>query len=523
MQRPTPVPAAQAKIVEQYDYTDEDGALLYQVLRYEPKTFKQRRADGAWNMDGVRRVPYRLPEVLKASSAGEIIFVVEGEKAADALVELGLTSTCSPGGAGKWKPEYAKHFAGAGDVIILPDNDDAGEKHAADILQAMPFAKIIRLPGLPEKGDVADWIAAGGTADQLGTLIASSKPMKSALMNSASPFVLTRLSDVVVEPVEWFWDLRLARGKITILGGDPDIGKSQIAIDAAARLSRAVHWPHGAKAPLGSTICLCSEDGVADTVRPRAEAAGADLSKVHVLESRLVRNNRVTRFNLQDDLDILAAAIDQVGDAKLVNIDALTSYVGKVDNNSQSDIRQVLDPLSQFADEKGVAILGIMHPPKGAQTSAIRSFAGSFAYVQSARLAFFVQKEQDSDRNLLLSVKNNLGPKAINKGYRIATKQISFGIVAPYVQWDDAPVDVTADQAIAQAAAARRGGSSLADAKEFLRDLLADGPVDAKSVLAGAKENGISERTLDRAKGDLKIKSEKDPGSLDGNWKWRLP
>jgi len=107
--------------------------------------------------------------------------------------------------------------------------------------------------------------------------------------------------------------------------------------------------------------------------------------------------------------------------------------------------------------------------------------------------------------------------------YRIATKEISYGIIAPYVQWDDAPVDVTADQAIAQAAATRRGGSSLAEAKDFLRDLLDDGPVDAKSVLEDAKKNGISERTLDRAKSDLKIKSAKDEGSLDGIWKWRLP
>jgi AAA domain len=160
----------------------------------------------------------------------------------------------------------------------------------------------------------------------------------------ASPYTLICLADVDVESVEWLWDNRLAKGKITILGGDPDIGKSQISIDVAARLSRALHWPHGTRAPRGSTICLCSEDGVSDTVRPRAEAAGADLSQVHVLESRLVKNNKVTRFNLQDDLDILAAAIDRVGNARLVNIDALTSYVGKVDNNSQSDIRPSARP-----------------------------------------------------------------------------------------------------------------------------------------------------------------------------------
>ena len=242
---------------------------------------------------------------------------------------------------------------------------------------------------------------------------------------------------------------------------------------------------------------------------------------MYVLESRLVKNNQVTRFNLQDDLDILAAVIDQAGDVKLVNIDALTSYVGKVDNNSQSDIRQVFDPLSQFAEEKGSPFSGsCIHPRVRRPTPYAPSPAASPTF-KSARLAFFVQKEQDTDRNLLLSVKNNLGPKAINRGYRIATKEISYGIIAPYVQWDDAPVDVTADEAMAQAAAARRGGSSMEDAKDFLRDLLDDEPVDAKTVLASAKQNGISERTLDRAKKALKIVSAKDEGSLDGAWKWR--
>jgi putative DNA primase/helicase len=193
-----------------------------------------------------------------------------------------------------------------------------------------------------------------------------------------------------------------------------------------------------------------------------------------------------------------------------VTVDALTSYVGKVDNNSQTDIRQVLDPVSRFAEDNGVAFLGIMHPPKEQQTNALRSFAGSYAYVQSARLAFFCMKEEDSDRNLLISVKNNIGVKAIGKGYRIGSKQIAFGITAPYVQWDDAPVGVSADQAMAAQAAARRGGSSLSDAMDFLRDLLADGPVAAQDVAVAAKAGVVAERTLERAKKALRIKSVKD-------------
>lgn len=368
--------------------------------------------------------------------------------------------------------------------------------------------------------DLNDMLRAGA---DVAAYVDGAKPHKPKV-NGKTPeptYTLTTLADVEPEEINWLWGDRLARGKITLLGGDPDLGKSQIAIDMAARISRGLHWPQGARAPIGSTILLCSEDGVADTVRPRAEAAGADLGKLRWLESAIEVNGKPKQLNLQDDLGTLAQAIKEVGDVRLVSIDALTSYVGKVDNNSQTDIRQVLDPLSRFAEDNGVAILGIMHPPKGAQSNAIRNFAGSFAYVQSARLAFFAMKEPDGDRIILHSVKNNLGPKAPGKGFRIATKEITNYITAPYVQWDDQPVDETADQAMAAAAAARRGGSTLSDAMDFLRDILAYGPVPAAEITKAAKANVISERTLDRAKKTLRIISEKD--EFQGEWKWRLP
>lgn len=339
--------------------------------------------------------------------------------------------------------------------------------------------------------------------------------------DTGAAFTLVHLEEVEPEQVDWIWDSRLAVGKITLLGGDPDLGKSQIAIDMAARISRGTHWPQGARAPIGSTIFLCSEDGVADTIRPRAEAATADLSRLRALESSYIVNGKRKQINLQDDLHILAKAIKRVGDVKLIVVDALTSYVGKVDNNSQSDIRQVLDPVSRFAEDNGVAFVGIMHPPKGAQSNAIRNFAGSFAYVQSARLAFFAMKEVDGDRTILHSVKNNLGLKAPDKGFRIRCKEISNYITAPYVEWDDAPVDMTMDQAMAATASARRGGSSLSDAMDFLREILATGTVDAKEGTDFAKAHGISDRTLDRARKMLGVKVEKD--GFQGKWIWRLP
>jgi len=123
-------------------------------------------------------------------------------------------------------------------------------------------------------------------------------------------FNLVCIADVESEPVSWLWPGYLARGKLTLLGGDPDLGKSLVCINAAARHSRGLHWPHGPRADIGGTIFICSEDGIADTVRPRAEAADADLTQLHVFESTLLKNGKRKTFNLQDDLGLLGQAID---------------------------------------------------------------------------------------------------------------------------------------------------------------------------------------------------------------------
>ncbi len=160
-----------------YRYTNPNGELLFEVVRFQPKDFRQRQPDGKggwlWTMAGVDRVLYRLPEVAAAVHAGRTVYIVEGEKAADCLTRLGMVATCSPGGANKWRPAYSKHLAGA-DVVILPDNDEHGRQHAASVAKALrgiaKQVRILDLPALPPKGDVADWIIAGGTREALEAL-----------------------------------------------------------------------------------------------------------------------------------------------------------------------------------------------------------------------------------------------------------------------------------------------------------------------------------------------------------------
>ncbi len=168
---------ARRRIVEMYDYCGADGDLLFQVVRFAPKDFRQRRPDGKggwiWNMQGVGLVPYRLPDVVAAREKGETIWIVEGEKDVEAVRGHGLVGTCNPGGAGKWREEFVKYFADA-KVAIAPDNDAAGNAHAeqiaASLLSVAAWVRIVSLPNLPPKGDVSDWISRGGTVDDIHKL-----------------------------------------------------------------------------------------------------------------------------------------------------------------------------------------------------------------------------------------------------------------------------------------------------------------------------------------------------------------
>ncbi len=168
---------SKSKIIKTYDYTDIDGKLLFQVVRYDNKDFKQRRPDNnggwIWNLKDTQRVLYHLPDVIKAAEAGRYIFIVEGEKDADNLGQH-FNATTNPGGAGKWRKEYTEILKSA-KCVILPDNDPPGRKHAQNIAHELykngSVVKILELPNLPKGGDVSNWFEAGGTLEELKNLV----------------------------------------------------------------------------------------------------------------------------------------------------------------------------------------------------------------------------------------------------------------------------------------------------------------------------------------------------------------
>ncbi|MCG2683977.1 MAG: hypothetical protein L6306_10230 [Planctomycetales bacterium] len=166
--------------VAHYNYHDADGTLLFQVVRFDPKDFRQRRPkEGGgweWKLGDTRRVLYRLPELLAADKA-TIIYIVEGEKDTGRLNALGLVATTCPGGAGKWRrAEYNTYLRGRR-VVILPDADGPGRKHAQQVATSLhgvaASVKVLELPELAEKQDVSDWLDAGHAAEELSELAAA--------------------------------------------------------------------------------------------------------------------------------------------------------------------------------------------------------------------------------------------------------------------------------------------------------------------------------------------------------------
>jgi putative DNA primase/helicase len=522
------------RIVARYDYVDEHEQLAFQVVRYEPKDFRQRRPDGnggwEWSMEGVCRVPYRLPEVLEAVSMERTIFIAEGEKAVDALVKLEVPVTCSPGGAKKWHDEYSQYLADA-NVVILPDNDEPGKRHCDAVARSLvgvnAKVSVLRLPDLPAKGDVYDWLQAGGTAEQLWQLVeknaVSWRPEDYARPHGAS-LISRCAADIEPERVEWLWGGRLARGKHTCIAGEPGTGKSQVSVALAATITTGGQWPcDEGCAPLGSVIILSAEDGAADTIVPRLHAAGADVSRVHIVSAVCDEKHEGHRsFDLKADLHLLEEKTAQIGDAALIVIDPISSYMGKADSHKNADVRGILEPIAEMADRTGIAVLTVTHfkkPNGGAATKALHKFIGSVAFVAAARAAFVVIEDPDDrNRRLFLPAKNNLALPPQGLAFRLKERIIGEGVFTSCVDWEPEPVAMTADEVLAAG-----GKSSLAldEAEDFLQALLADGPVTSKQVEEEAQEVGITKATLRRAKKELGIKPRKN--SMKGGWLWALP
>lgn len=260
--------------------------------------------------------------------------------------------------------------------------------------------------------------------------------------------IFLTLADQDNEKLDWLFgpaSQYIARGKINLLFGDPGVSKSSLAYDLASRATRGKPWPDPAGEPSEpvSVILMSLEDGVGDTIRPRCEAAGGDLSKIHVLrgvgipgKSATLDGKTVTvppeqrMLNLQDDLTILRGGINKYK-AGLVIIDPITAYMPTLNTSRDNEVRAVLTALELLAQETGVAIITVMHMNKDNQKSVIHRASGSVAFVAVPRMAFLIAPHpinfSATKEILFLPVKKSIATPEFCKGfgYQIVTKSVT--------------------------------------------------------------------------------------------------
>lgn len=385
------------RIVASYDYHDETGKLLFQVVREEPKGFKQRRPDGKdgwiWKLGDVRRVLYRLPEVIKADS----VLIAEGEKDCDTAARLGLVTTCNPHGAGKWKSEYSESLRGKL-VTVICDADAPGLAHGRDVARSlMGIAASVKLiEALPGNGvkDLADYIHAGGTRESLLSLISETPELKASdaakwtQPKAASGFALATLGELMAKPdapVEYVWEGRLIAGTVSAAVSKPKVGKSTLVRNLCLAIARGEDFL-GLKTKQGECIYLALEEREED-LRSDFRAMGADGTEPILVHAAAA------------PADGIRALCELVKERKprLVVIDPLFRLARIRDEKNYAETYAALGPLIDAARETGTHVMLLHHSGKSPKADAIDSPLGSTA-IAGAVSSLIVLKRTDAYR-----------------------------------------------------------------------------------------------------------------------------
>ena len=385
-------------IVRAYPYQDEDGRLLFEVVRLEPKDFRQRRPDSTrpggwdWSTRGVRPVPYRLPELTEALGLGKAVFIVEGEKDVDRLAALGVPATTNAGGAGKWRQELTEFFAGA-DVVIIPDHDPQrrhektgelmfhpdgrpklpGQDHAAEVAEALSAVAKVRLldlsavwPDMPPKGDVSDWLDRGGGSVEALYELAERLPTWSPddARDSPKPVKLASKTQFLegFVPPDYLIDGILHRRFVYALTGQTGHAKTAIALLIAELVAstdaNGMLGPH--RAEKGQVAYFVGENP--DELRMRLIGADA-VRGGDPAQDRLFFAPGV--FNIADMMATLREDCDRVGALDLVIVDTSAAYFLGADEISNTEMGKHARMLRALTTLPGSpCVLVLCHPIK---------------------------------------------------------------------------------------------------------------------------------------------------------------
>jgi putative DNA primase/helicase len=479
---PEPSSTGERTIDATYDYTDENGQLLFQVVRYFPKAFGQRRplpgGQWAYNLDGVDRVPYRLPEILAAQD----VLIVEGEKDVDRLVAEGFTATTSSSGAGKWRPEYGTYFADK-NVTIIPDNDDAGRKHAEEVRASLAGVarkvRVLELPGLAPKGDVSDYLAVHPVDDLRALLRPSIAPTLDRYIDTyGSADVPDLYSDLV--PV----------GGLVIFVGQPRSFKTMAALQMMFSVSSGRRWLGHDPSRVGSCLYV-SEEGSRRKVADRLIAMRAAYQPdhdIHILHREGITLGAPSWSRVRETLD-------EMQDPQLVVLDTLAALMTG-DENSVADIREALRPIQALITDYGVTVALVHHINKGGEGRMGNRMRGSSALWGACDGTLGFVRDEDANGvaedtgELRVETKDN-DPRRIRFGFNAETMTLKADVKPPCTV-----------ETILREVAFRQAETKAAVSIEELRDYFGVGKSWFYKLVADAEAVGL-ERT---AKGYYKVK-----------------
>lgn len=331
------------------------------------------------------------------------------------------------------------------------------------------------------------------------------------------------LSEVETERVSWLWPGWLALGKLSVMDGDPGLGKSATVLDIAARVSAGREFPDGTRNEVGpgGVVILSAEDALSDTIKPRLEAAGADLERITSMAMLPDESGHERLLTIPEDLQHLEAGIRRM-EAKLVIVDPLVAFFSKkVDSHKDQDVRRALAPLAAVAERTGTAVQLVRHLSKGEGKNPVYRGGGSIGIIGAARMGSLVAKDpKDEERRVLAPVKNNLAvhPKSLLYTLEEAANGAVRVVWAGESEYSASELLQTVRP---DRADARR------EAEDFLVSLLSEGPIPKAQVEEEARAANISDGTLRRAKTSLGVIAERENevgGERGaGRWVWMLP
>jgi len=500
-------PAPKGKQEAVYSYTDADGNPVREKRRYAGKRFAWFHPEGNAMKSGAGAAPpllYRLPDVIETAAKGGVVWIVEGEKDADAMAAKGRTATTGEHGGTKgnlerkWPPEYTAALAGA-HCVIIADKDETGRQYAEHVAaQLQGTADSVQVIETPKGKDAAEFFELGGTVPEL-VEIADNAP---AWMPESER--LTSWADAAarIGEISWAWPGWMPNGLLTMLASEPGKGKSALALRIAACFIRGDSWPDGTPftGEAGSVV-WCESEGALSVNVDRARKAGLPFER---LISPLLDPLQEFSIDSPEHIEQLRARAMRP-DVRCIILDSLSGAT-RQDENSSAMLHSV-KLLASIASESGKPFLLLHHLNKGLSDGDNvhqRQIRGSSAITQTARVIWAIDApdETDEENRRLAVIKNNLARYASPLGFRISDGGLSFT--------NDAPRK-------------RRTESAADRAKEFLLSALEHGARRSTDVQQEAEDAGISRRSFFDARDQLGIVKTKQQDGEKWVWFMSLP